>query len=200
MTTTRDAALEACPFCGGEAEAISLFPNDEHKGNTFVKCVSCGASCRRGHADHAIAAWNRRTAPPPDRCPRCGGPKMVERFVTVFDLTIPEDRECDCKVAPQPAAKYPVFVAPQIVQYDEHVFVWLDETGGVGGAEMVLETAQNQMARYAESLEKQPAADTREQYVGLDIGQPSGDGTCIVIHNPSEAMLEAIRSVIRGAK
>lgn len=31
------------------------------------------------------------------RCPRCGGPKMVERFVVVFDLTIPEERECDCK-------------------------------------------------------------------------------------------------------
>jgi hypothetical protein len=48
---------------------------------------------------------------------------------------------------------YPREVHPSIVQYDEHVFVWLDETGNVGGAAPFLEEAKRQAAAYAKSLE-----------------------------------------------
>jgi hypothetical protein len=49
--------------------------------------------------------------------------------------------------------KYPIVIEPDIYQYDEGVFVWFDETGGVGGASNYLEEAKAQMKRYAESLD-----------------------------------------------
>lgn len=47
---------------------------------------------------------------------------------------------------------YPIVIESGILQYDEGVFVWFDETGGVGGASNYLSEAKAQMARYAESL------------------------------------------------
>lgn len=47
---------------------------------------------------------------------------------------------------------YPIVIESYIYQYDEGVFVWFDETGGVGGASNYLEEARAQMKRYAESL------------------------------------------------
>lgn len=49
--------------------------------------------------------------------------------------------------------KYPIIIESHIYQYDEGVFVWFDETGGVGGASNYLEEAKAQMQRYAESLD-----------------------------------------------
>jgi len=50
--------------------------------------------------------------------------------------------------------KYPIKIESDIYQYDESVFVWFDETGGVGGASNYLEEARAQMKRYAESLDE----------------------------------------------
>lgn len=47
---------------------------------------------------------------------------------------------------------YPIIVEPNIYQYDEGVFVWFDETGGVGGASNYLEEAKAQMKRYANGM------------------------------------------------
>jgi hypothetical protein len=47
---------------------------------------------------------------------------------------------------------YPIIIESHIYQYDEGVFVWFDETGGVGGASNYLSEAKAQMNRYAESL------------------------------------------------
>ena len=47
---------------------------------------------------------------------------------------------------------YPIIIESHIYQYDEGVFVWFDETGGVGGASNYLSEAKAQMARYAENL------------------------------------------------
>jgi hypothetical protein len=44
---------------------------------------------------------------------------------------------------------YPIIIEPNIYQYGEGVFVWFDETGGVGGASNYLEEAKAQMKRYA---------------------------------------------------
>lgn len=46
-------------------------------------------------------------------------------------------------------SKYPIIVETNIYQYDEGVFVWFDETGGVGGASNYLEEARDQMKRYS---------------------------------------------------
>lgn len=54
--------------------------------------------------------------------------------------------------------RYPIVIESHIYQYDEGVFVWFDETGGVGGASNYLEEARAQMKRYAESL-----SETQEQ-------------------------------------
>jgi hypothetical protein len=45
-------------------------------------------------------------------------------------------------------AKYPKTISDHIVQYDENVFVWIDETGNVGGASPTLEQAQKSLERY----------------------------------------------------
>lgn len=47
---------------------------------------------------------------------------------------------------------YPIVIESHIYQYDEGVFVWFDETGGVGGASNYLEEARAQMKRYAEGM------------------------------------------------
>lgn len=48
--------------------------------------------------------------------------------------------------------QYPVIIEENIYQYDEGVFVWFDETGGVGGASNYLEEAREQMKRYSENM------------------------------------------------
>lgn len=48
--------------------------------------------------------------------------------------------------------KYPIIIESNIYQYDEGVFVWFDETGGVGGASNYLEEARDQIKRYAQNM------------------------------------------------
>lgn len=48
--------------------------------------------------------------------------------------------------------KYPIIVESHIYQYDDGVFVWFDETGGVGGAANYLEEAREQMKRYSDNM------------------------------------------------
>ena len=47
---------------------------------------------------------------------------------------------------------YPIKIESDIYQYGDSVFVWFDETGGVGGASNYLEEARSQMNRYAENM------------------------------------------------
>lgn len=51
-------ALAACPFCGGAAEYV------ERRGETWVRCVACGAmtGCDVTGRAAAVAAWNMRPA------------------------------------------------------------------------------------------------------------------------------------------
>lgn len=53
----------------------------------------------------------------------------------------------------------PVEVAPHIFQYDTNLFVWMDETGDVGGGETTLEAAKAAITRYARELENGPDAE-----------------------------------------
>jgi hypothetical protein len=55
---------------------------------------------------------------------------------------------------------YPIKIESDIYQYGDSVFVWFDETGGVGGASNYLEEARSQMKRYAESLDGPSITDT----------------------------------------
>jgi len=52
--------------------------------------------------------------------------------------------------------QYPIVIESHIYQYDEGVFVWFDETGGVGGASNYLEEAREQMKRYADGMNAKP--------------------------------------------
>jgi chromosome segregation ATPase len=68
---------------------------------------------------------------------------------------------------------YPIIHEPSVYQYDEGVFVWFDETGGVGGASNYFEEAQAQMKRYADGMgsidrTEQLAATCEELKLELD--------------------------------
>ena len=53
--------LNPCPFCGGKAESIDLFPR------FFVKCKNCGANTGiHLNIPNAIEAWNTRNYPVSD--------------------------------------------------------------------------------------------------------------------------------------
>lgn len=51
------------------------------------------------------------------------------------------------------AMKYPNSVSADITQYDEHVFVWMDETGNAGGVATTKEEAQRQLTDYSNSMD-----------------------------------------------
>jgi hypothetical protein len=67
-----------------------------------------------------------------------------------------------------PSNQYPIIIETNIYQYDEHVFVWFDETGGVGGASNYVEGARDQLSRYAKSLEPQQPDDFVKQKLPKD--------------------------------
>jgi len=52
------AALEPCPFCGGEAHLA--FPNKPNTGFIYCWPNDCGSQVRRNGRAEAIAAWNTR--------------------------------------------------------------------------------------------------------------------------------------------
>lgn len=54
--------IKACPFCGGEQQAIAL--NREFGDTTWeIICKACGAHIIRDLEADAIAAWNQRPEP-----------------------------------------------------------------------------------------------------------------------------------------
>lgn len=57
MPSLNAKALEACPFCGGEASL-----RDGGPGCFFVQCDMCSATSDDGSQDRAIARWNDRVA------------------------------------------------------------------------------------------------------------------------------------------
>lgn len=64
MTTKRPNLLP-CPFCGGSA---ALWREDRDENPFNVRCDDCECRTDCYHAPRdAIAAWNRRAAPPADR-------------------------------------------------------------------------------------------------------------------------------------
>lgn len=48
--------------------------------------------------------------------------------------------------------KYPIIYDQNIYQYSEHVFVWFDEAGLVGGAANTLEQAQSELRAYVKAM------------------------------------------------
>jgi hypothetical protein len=85
MTAPKNAALRACPFCGGEASAggvINYHADYEAWWNDgsriqkafFVNCVKCQVSNSGFHGHQtvaeAIAAWNARSNPEGDELAR----------------------------------------------------------------------------------------------------------------------------------
>lgn len=54
----QELSLSVCPFCGAEPQVC------RSKGYAFVQCGKCYAEgpVAREDADHAAAAWNRRTS------------------------------------------------------------------------------------------------------------------------------------------
>lgn len=72
-----------------------------------------------------------------------------------------------------PCPKYPCPTpAKDVVQYDEHVFVWLNETGNVGGAGETLEEAVLHLNAYAKSMDAPVGLHERQLQLLLTIYEP----------------------------
>lgn len=95
-----------------------------------VTCVSpCNACQKRAKEKSEEWQWGRCT------CPTEANAKLLALAPAIAEALIKK-------------SKYPIIVEPNIYQYDEGVFVWFDETNGVGGASNYLEEARDQMKRY----------------------------------------------------
>lgn len=99
-----------------------------------VTCVSpCRACMERAKENSPEWQWGRCTCPTePNAKLMAMAPALAEAYLA--------------------KSKYPIIIESHIYQYDEGVFVWFDETGGVGGASNYLEDAREQMKRYAENM------------------------------------------------
>ena len=63
MTDPIDTALLPCPFCGGEAERITIGDDEpSNAGGDVVSCRKCHASSHVefGSKENLVSAWNRR--------------------------------------------------------------------------------------------------------------------------------------------
>ena len=69
--------LLPCPFCGGEAERVTL-QDEENFGGDVIICKGCDACSRVvfGEKEGLIEAWNCRATQPAaseaETCPTCG--------------------------------------------------------------------------------------------------------------------------------
>jgi Lar family restriction alleviation protein len=57
-------ALKPCPFCGADAERLTLEADDfGNEGGDVIQCTGCGASSHVefGRKENWVDAWNRRT-------------------------------------------------------------------------------------------------------------------------------------------
>lgn len=76
--TLKPEDLKSCPFCGGEPDILGIgYSGQADCSDVYVKCGECDAQGPAFVVDHsegqdedeaateAIAAWNRRPAPPP---------------------------------------------------------------------------------------------------------------------------------------
>ncbi|MHB8284369.1 MAG: hypothetical protein ACYDD1_06805 [Caulobacteraceae bacterium] len=91
--------LEACPFCGGEAERIDI-EDGENAGGSCISCKTCQASSNVefGFKENFVSNWNRRVAaaqPAPVVAP--GGEGMRDLILNcIHELDDPyEDEELD---------------------------------------------------------------------------------------------------------
>jgi Lar family restriction alleviation protein len=70
MTQSVDAPeLLPCPFCGGEAQRITLGPDDgpDNEGGDVIVCARCQASSHVefGRKENLVDRWNTRAASTP---------------------------------------------------------------------------------------------------------------------------------------
>ena len=60
-------ALKACPFCGGEAQRMTIGEDEPNNaGGDVIVCTQCQASghVEFGRKENLVSRWNARTPPP----------------------------------------------------------------------------------------------------------------------------------------
>lgn len=64
MSEELRAALEPCPFCGGEAERFTIEEEGDNFGGDVICCKKCGASSHVefGRKENLVDCWNRRAS------------------------------------------------------------------------------------------------------------------------------------------
>ncbi len=93
----------------------------------------------RTHIDSLTHEWDEWRTRAMDRC------EEAEKW---FRKYAAEQQRADNLEASLATKEYPRVIESHIYQYDEGVFVWFDETGGVGGASNYLEEARAQLQQY----------------------------------------------------
>ena len=137
MTHPTDKELDALAKRAGDA------PLDD-KDNCFI-CYEAAIAITtlRTHIDNLTHEWDEWRTRAMDRC------EEAEKWFRKYGA---EQQRADNLADLHSAKEYPRVVDNNIYQYDEGVFVWFDETGGVGGASNYLEEARAQMKRYADGM------------------------------------------------
>ena len=113
------------------------------EGDVLASATMQYITALRTHIDNLTHEWDEWRTRAMDRC------EEAEKWFRKYGA---EQQRADNLADLHSAKEYPRVVDNNIYQYDEGVFVWFDETGGVGGASNYLEEARAQMKRYADGM------------------------------------------------
>jgi Lar family restriction alleviation protein len=86
--------LKPCPFCGGEAQRITIGEEEPNNaGGDVIVCKDCQACSRVefGRKENLVSAWNRRPTPAGDAVERVA--RMMNENIEAREIAKQEDAD-----------------------------------------------------------------------------------------------------------
>ena len=131
------------------SDVLKIMTELQHRvdeGDMLARASLQYITALRTHIDNLTHEWDEWRTRAMDRC------EEAEKWFCKYGA---EQQRADNLEASLATKEYPRMVDSHIYQYDENVFVWFDETGGVGGASNYLEEARAQLQQYTNKDNKQ---------------------------------------------
>lgn len=128
------------------SDFLKIMTDLQHRvdeGDVLASATMQYITALRAHIDNLTHEWDEWRTRAMDRC------EEAEKWFRKYGA---EQQRADNLEASLATNVYPIVIDNNIYQYDDSVFVWFDETGGVGGASNYLEEARAQMKRYADGM------------------------------------------------